>query len=137
MQDAQTSSSCCAGTRGFTVRTISLTDPSQRQLHRAAITRLQWGALSDDEEAAGAPAMDGYTSSDDSYGGHMAGFAFEGAVSEADPYEEELIRCMQLISGYLSKRSLNVHGRWSCRTSQPDAAVTTDTQYLREIAVVV
>ena len=45
--------------------------------------------------------MDGYTSSDDSYGGHMAGFAFEGAVSEVDPYEEEAIRYIvrPMISG--------------------------------------
>lgn len=95
MQDAQTSSSCCAGIRGFTVRTISLTDPGRRQQHRAGSSGLQWGALSDDEEAAGAPAMDGYTSSDDSYGAHMAGFAFEGAVSEADPYEGHPIRYTQ------------------------------------------
>lgn len=80
------------------MRTISLTDPSQPQHNRAATTGLQWGALSDDEEAAGAPAMDGYTSSDDSYGGHMVGFAFEGAVSEADSYEEDSIRYTQPIS---------------------------------------
>ena len=47
---------------------------------------LHWGAASDDEEEAGAAGMDGYTSSDDSYGGHIANFAFEGAVSEVDPY---------------------------------------------------
>ena len=53
---------------------------------------LQWGALSDDDEEVGAPAMDGYTSSSDSYGGHMAGFAFEGAVSEADPCDVAFTR---------------------------------------------
>ena len=77
----------------FTVRTVSLTDAGQQHQHRAAAAGLQWGALSDDEEAVGAAAMDGYTSSDDSYGGHMADFAFEGAVSEADPYDQEYVRC--------------------------------------------
>ena len=48
---------------------------------------LHWGALSDDEEQIGPVGMDGYTSSDDSYGDHMGGFAFEGAVSEADSHE--------------------------------------------------
>ena len=81
----------------FTVRTVSLTDASQQHQHRAATAGLQWGALSDDEEAVGAAAMDGYTSSDDSYGGHMGGFAFEGAVSEADPYDEEPVRCTKSV----------------------------------------
>ena len=49
--------------------------------------RFHWGAASDDEAEAGAAGMDGYTSSDDSYGGHIANFAFEGAVSEMDPYD--------------------------------------------------
>lgn len=80
-----------AGTSSFTVRTVSLIDADQRHQHSTA--GLQWGALSDDEEAVGTAAMDGYTSSDDSYGGHMGGFAFEGAVSEADPYDEEPVRC--------------------------------------------
>ena len=57
---------------------------------------LQWGALSDEEEEVVAPAMDGYTSSNDSYGGHMGGFAFEGAVSEADLYEPECTRQVSL-----------------------------------------
>lgn len=48
---------------------------------------LHWGAPSDDEEEPGAMGMDGYSSSDDSYAGHMDGLAFEGAVSEADPYD--------------------------------------------------
>ena len=48
---------------------------------------LHWGAPSDDEGEAEAAAMDGYSSSGDSYGGHMGGFAFEGAVSEDDPYD--------------------------------------------------
>ena len=53
---------------------------------------LQWGGMSDEEEEVMAPAMDGYTSSNDSYGGHMGGFALEGAVSEADPYEAQCTR---------------------------------------------
>ena len=52
--------------------------------------------------------MDGYTSSDDSYGGHMAGFAFEGAVSEADPLEEDTIRYIEPTNSYLSKHPPNV-----------------------------
>ncbi|KAL0042381.1 hypothetical protein WJX77_010775 [Trebouxia sp. C0004] len=53
---------------------------------------LQWGALSDEEEEVVAAAMDGYTSSNNSYGGHTGGFAFEGAISEADPYETQCAR---------------------------------------------
>ena len=80
------------------MRTISLTDPVKQQQHRAATAGLHWGALSDDEADTGAAAMDGYTSSDDSYGGHMEGFAFEGAVSEADPYDEAPVRCTPSIT---------------------------------------
>ncbi len=64
----------------------------QPQAAQAMSAGLQWGARSDDEEEVGAPGMDGYTSSNDSYGGHMGGFAFEGAVSEADPYEADFVR---------------------------------------------
>ena len=64
-------------------------------------TGLQWGALSDEEEEFVAPAMDGYTSSNDSYGGHMGGFVFEGAVSEADPYE---VKCTRQVSQRLISR---------------------------------
>ena len=80
------------------MRTVSLTDTSHQPQHRAATTGLQWDALSDDDEAVGAAAMDGYTSSDDSYGGHMGGFAFEGAVSEADSYDEEHVRCTSSVT---------------------------------------
>ena len=69
------------------MRTVALSRPDQAQQHyhhRSAAAGLHWDALSDDEEAVGAVGMDGYTSSDDSYGGHMGGFAFEGAVSEDD-----------------------------------------------------
>ena len=84
---------------GFTVRTVSLTGPNQAQRRSEVTAGLQWEGLSDDEGAAGAGVMDGYTSSDDSYGGHMGGFAFEGAVSEADePYDDEWAR-------YLVERS--------------------------------
>lgn len=72
------------------MRTVTLAARSEAAWHSAV--GLQWGAQSDDEGDFGAPAMDGYTSSSDSYGGHMGGFAFEGAVSEADPYEADYAR---------------------------------------------
>lgn len=87
------------------MRTVSLTGPDQAQRHRAVTAGLQWEALSDDEEAAGAGVMDGYTSSDDSYGGHMGGFAFEGAVSEAaDPDDDELARYLMNTHALMSVR---------------------------------
>lgn len=72
------------------MRTVTLAACPEAAGHSAA--GLHWGAQSDDEEDFGAPAMDGYTSSSDSYGGHMGGFAFEGAVSEADAHEADYTR---------------------------------------------
>ncbi len=87
------------------MRTVMLAGQPESAGHLQA--GLQWGALSDEEEEVVAPAMDGYTSSNDSYGGHMGGIAFEGAVSEADPYEAECIRqvsqCITLRVFYIAR----------------------------------
>ena len=76
------------------MRTVTLAACPDAAGHSPA--GLQWGAQSDADEEFGAPAMDGYTSSNDSYGGHMGGFAFEGAVSEADPYDADYTRYADL-----------------------------------------